>query len=120
LHETLLAWRDATTLVVDGPSSQSRAYYAIEFAAIFLGVWSSLAMLRRYPGIALFSFAALLMGSVSGAPEGQIRYALGWPALFLFLATAGRNPVFDRSWSILSLLMLGLLASLFAADMWVG
>jgi hypothetical protein len=32
----------------------------------------------------------------------------------------GENPVCDRSWTMLSLLLMGLLAALFAFNMWVA
>jgi hypothetical protein len=113
-------WKDAVNSLVDGQLSQSQAYYAMEFAAVALGIFSGFAMMRRYTSIALFSFGVIFMSVISAGPEGLIRYALGMPVIFLFLATAGRNAIFDRSWTMLSVLMLGLLAALFAADMWVG
>jgi hypothetical protein len=48
------------------------------------------------------------------------RYILGAPAVFVMLAQWGRNPVFDKVWTIVSLLLMGLLASLFAFNMWVA
>ena len=112
-------WKDAVNSLVDGPS-QSQAYFAMEFATVALMIVSGLAMVRHYTSPALFSFGVIFMSVISSGPEALIRYALGMPVIFLFLATAGRNAVFDRSWTMLSVLMLGLLAALFAADMWVG
>jgi hypothetical protein len=48
------------------------------------------------------------------------RYMLITPALYIFLAYLGKNKAFDRAWTIFSILLLGMEASLFAADMWVG
>ena len=32
----------------------------------------------------------------------------------------GKNPVFDRAWTILSILLMGLLSMLYAFNMWVA
>jgi len=48
------------------------------------------------------------------------RYILAAPAVFIALSHWGRNPVFDRAWTILSLLLMGALAMLFAFNMWVA
>jgi hypothetical protein len=36
------------------------------------------------------------------------------------LAGWGNKPVFDRAWTMLSILLMGLLAMLFAFNMWVA
>ncbi|HET6823433.1 MAG TPA: hypothetical protein VFH34_12360, partial [Anaerolineales bacterium] len=56
----------------------------------------------------------------SGPAQGIHRYVLGAPAVFITLARWGANPVFDRAWTILSILLMGALAMLFAFDMWVA
>ena len=48
------------------------------------------------------------------------RYMLIVPSLFIFLAQLGKNRTFDRAWTVFSILLLGMEAGLFAADMWVG
>ena len=120
LQRAASGWEDAVNSLLGSEGSQPEAYYAMEFAIVALGIFSSFAMMRRYTDVALFSLAASFITLLASAPQSQIRYALGIPTIFLFLATAGRNAVFDRSWTLLSVLMLGLLAALFAADMWVG
>jgi hypothetical protein len=45
---------------------------------------------------------------------------LAVPPLFVVLAIWGRNAVFDRAWTTASLLLLGILATLFTFDFWVG
>jgi hypothetical protein len=45
---------------------------------------------------------------------------LGAPAVFIGLARWGKNPVFDRSWTLVSLLLMGLLAMLYAFNFWVA
>ena len=42
------------------------------------------------------------------------------PATYLFLGRLGRSQAFDRSWTVLSLLLMGMGAMLFSFDMWVG
>jgi hypothetical protein len=42
------------------------------------------------------------------------------PSLYIFLAHLGGNKTFDRAWTIFSILLLGMQATLFAFDMWVG
>jgi hypothetical protein len=48
------------------------------------------------------------------------RYILTAPVVFLFLGRLGKNDAFDRIWTILSILLLGVLSVLFAVDFWVG
>jgi hypothetical protein len=50
----------------------------------------------------------------------MVRYVLVVPALFIFLARLGKRPAFDRAWILASALLLGLLATLFTFDLWVG
>ena len=40
--------------------------------------------------------------------------------VFAGLARWGRNPVFDRAWTLISILLMGLLAMAFALNMWVA
>jgi hypothetical protein len=56
----------------------------------------------------------------SGPAQGMHSYILAAPVVFLFLGRLGRNEAFDRAWSLLSILLMGLLAILFTFDMWVG
>jgi hypothetical protein len=42
------------------------------------------------------------------------------PAMYIVLAMLGRNKVFDRVWTLASLLLLGMSVMLFSFDMWVG
>jgi hypothetical protein len=99
---------------------ETRAYFALELAAVALALGAAAWALRRWPGPALFSAAAIGISVLSGPPQGMIRYALAAPAIFLMLARAGEHPAFDRAWTLLSVLLLGLLAALFGVDFWVG
>jgi hypothetical protein len=99
---------------------QTRFYYGLEVAAVVLAVFACAWAARRWPGPALFGLAALLISLTSGAPQGMIRYALAVPAIFLLLGRLGANPVFDRGWTVLSLLLMGLLATVYSFDFWVA
>lgn len=79
-------------------------------------VWS----IRHWPGVAIFSLAALVIPLTSGAPQSMVRYVLAVPAVFLLLARLGANPVFDRAWMLASTLLMGLLVTLFVFDFWVA
>ena len=50
----------------------------------------------------------------------MIRYALAVPPIFLLLGRLGERPVFDRGWTVLSLLLMALLATLYSFDFWVA
>jgi Mannosyltransferase (PIG-V) len=96
-----------------------RADYFIEFFCMAVGSIGILRCLKTYPEAAWFSLAAFLIPLVSG-PPGIDRYLLAAPAMFISLARWGKNPVFDRAWTLASLLMMGLLAMLFAFNFWVA
>lgn len=97
-----------------------RIYFAIEVGSIVVAFIASLWLIRRDPAVALFSLIIVLLSVFSGAPQSMARYMLIVPALYIFLAQLGRNRIFDRAWTIFSILLLGMEASLFAVDMWVG
>jgi hypothetical protein len=62
----------------------------------------------------------MIMALTSGVAQGMPRYILALPSVFILLARWGKNPVFDRAWTVASLLLMGLLATLFTFDFWVG
>jgi hypothetical protein len=95
-------------------------YFAIEVGSILLALVSSFWLIRRDPAVALFSLAIVLLSGLTGAAGSMARYILMAPAPYIFLAQLGRNRTFDRAWTVFSILLLGMEASLFAADMWVG
>lgn len=99
---------------------QRTAYYLTEFIGLFIGALTSLLCIKYEPEIAWFSLAVFLISLGSGPAQGIQRYILGAPAVFVMLARWGKNPVFDRAWTMLSLLLMGLLAMLFAFNMWVA
>ncbi len=100
-------------------SMQFSANYFIEFSCMIISLIAILSCLKAAPEVAWFSLIAFLIPLVSG-PPGIDRYALAAPALFITLARWGKNPVFDRAWTLVSLLLMGLLAMLFAFNYWVA
>ncbi len=100
--------------------TQMFIYYLLEIASLMLALVACMFTLRRYTGLALFSLAVLFISVTSGAPQSLIRYVLVVPSLFIFLATLGKHFVFDRAWTILSLLLMSMEVALFTWDMWVA
>ena len=92
----------------------------MEFVSILLAFTASLWLLRRDPGIGLFCLAAILIPALSGSFQSNIRYMGVIPAVYLFLGAQGRHPVFDRLWTLLSILLLGMQTFLYTFDMWVA
>ena len=119
IEQTISAWRwsffDYTPQV-----DQSKAYYAIEFGAILLALISSVAIWRKFPEVAAFSLAVVIVSLLSGSAQSLARYMIVAPAMYIVLARLGKNKAFDYSWTILSLLLMGMEAMLFSFDMWVG
>jgi hypothetical protein len=118
--ESTKRWSEAFGSFSYADNSQTPAYYALEFGAMGLALVACLSTLRRCPGEALFGLAALVVSFASGIPQSMVRYVLVVPALFIFLARLGKRPAFDRAWILASALLLGLLATLFTFDLWVG
>ena len=93
--------------------------YSIELVCSALGFITILRALKTHPEVAWFSLAAFLAAWVSG-PPGIHRYMLAAPAVFITLANWGKNTVFDRVWTIISLLLMGFMAMLEAFNFWVA
>jgi hypothetical protein len=96
------------------------AYFLTEFLGLIIGVGACFACIKHYPEIAFFSLAVLVISWGSGPAQGMIRYIIGAPAVFIMLAKWGKYPAFDRAWTIASILLMGLLAMLFAFNFWVA
>jgi len=113
-------WSDAFRTMLDGTNPQHTAYYITEFLGLIIGIVACFVCIKKYPELGWFSLLVLLISWGSGPAQGIHRYILAAPAVFITLATWGRNPVFDRAWTILSILLMGLLATLYAFNMWVA
>ncbi|HEY2980516.1 MAG TPA: hypothetical protein VGJ22_05010 [Anaerolineales bacterium] len=114
-----ITWSDAFRTLF-ASNVQAAAYYFIEWAGIVLGFTACIVGLRRHPDLAWFGLTVILLSFTSGPAQGMHRYILGAPPVFLFLSRLGRNPAFDRVWTVASLLVMGMLATLFTFDMWTG
>jgi hypothetical protein len=99
---------------------ETRLYYVLELAAVALALVASAWALLRWPAIGIFSLAVVLIPMTTGAPQSMVRYVLAAPAIFLLLAALGERTVFDRAWTLVSVLLLGLLTALFSFDFWVA
>lgn len=120
LGRSLVQWERVLRQLGQGAPA-TRVYFALELAALVGGVVACLATLRRFPGAALFGLAALAVVFGSGVVQGFPRYALAVPSIFLALGALGaRSEAFDRGWTTASVLLLGMLATLFTFDFWVA
>jgi hypothetical protein len=121
LGQTFFTWSEAFRSMLDGSQGpQHSAYYFTEFLGFVIAIAACWVCIRLYPELGWFSFAVVLISWGSGPAQGIHRYILGAPAVFFALAHWGKNPVFDRAWTLLSILLMGALAMLFAFDMWVA
>lgn len=128
LGKGFLSWANTLYAVVFGhapgnlndiPPGGFGVHYSIEIACSVIGFITILRALKTHPEIAWFSLAAFLTAWVSG-PPGIHRYMLAAPAVFITLARWGKNPVFDRVWTLVSLLLMGFMAMLEAFNFWVA
>jgi hypothetical protein len=120
LGRALFLWSEPFGSALTGQNPQHTAYYLTEFLGLAIGVIACLITIKTHPEIGWFSFAVLLISWGSGPAQGIHRYILGAPAVFITLARWGNHPVFDRAWTLLSILLMGFLAMLFAFNMWVA
>lgn len=114
------SWGQALLQLRQGAPA-TRVLFALEAAAFVGGAVASLATLRRFPGAALFGLASLALVFGSGVVQGYPRYVLSAPSIFIALGGLGeRSETFDRVWTTASVLLLGMLATLFTFDFWVA
>jgi len=102
-------------------SAQTRVYYLIEFSAIIFGLTACILTLKKIPALSIFGLLIILISLTSGESQGMSRYILAAPSVFILLGQWGeKNEVFDRSWTIASLLLFGMMATTFTLNMWAG
>jgi hypothetical protein len=119
IESSLKHWSE-TWQSLFGDNTQATVYYLLEFATVALALICSVLTLRHYPAVALFSLIAVIVSFTSGVPQSMARYVLAAPAMFIQLSRWGRHPAFDRSWTLASVLLMGMLVTLFTYDMWVA
>ena len=95
---------------------------AMGIGTIALSILSCLLAARRYPELALFGLVALVVPLTSGwtSSQSMFRYALAVPTLWVLLGRWSRHVVFERAWTLFSILLLGMHAFLFSYDFWVA
>jgi hypothetical protein len=113
-------WSEAAKSMFIG-NPQRTAYFLTEFLGLAVGVTTCIACIKRNPEIAWFSLAVFVIAWGSGPAQGIQRYILAAPAVFYMLSYwGGKYPVFDRAWTILSTMLMGFLAMMYAFNMWVA
>lgn len=125
LGKTYQNWKVLLETIIAGApwaadSSQAVVYSAIELLALVFGFVTCFVGARRHPDLAMFGFAVVFLSFTSGQPQGMYRYILAAPPLFMALAGWGKNAAFDRVWTLVSVLLMGVMAMLFTFDMWAG
>lgn len=119
LGSTFLSWLYAFRELI-GSNPQASAYYVLEWGAVILGFTACIIGFKKYPELATFGFAVVFLSFTSGPAQGMHRYILTAPPVFIELARWGKNRVFDRTWTIFSILSMGVLAALYTFDLWAG
>jgi hypothetical protein len=103
-----------------GSNPNAAAYYMVEWLGIIVGVSACIAGFKRHPELAIFGTLVVFLSLTSGPAQGMYRYVLAAPPVFLFLSHLGKNPIFDRTWTILSTLLMGVMCAMYMFDMWAG
>lgn len=119
LGSTFINWSGAFNDLF-GENSQAAAYYAVEWAGVILGFVACGLGFKKYPDLAIFGMAVVFLSFTSGPAQGMHRYILAAPPVFLQLSSWGKNRAFDLTWTMLSLLIMGMMAALFTFNMWAG
>ena len=122
IFESTRGWSGVILKVIgveDAPPL-TRLYFLIEMAFLTLAVLACVLTLRRYPDIALYSLAMLFLFGTSDQTISGSRIVLPAASIFILPGIYGRYPLFDRVWTLASVLMLGLMVTLFTFDMWVA
>ena len=119
LHAAFASW-NIGFLALSGDNSAAVVQYAIEFAAILLGLLSCFATIRRYPAISIYGLLIILVSATCGTAWSISRYLLTVPSVFIVLSSLGKSALFDRIWSLISILLLAMLSALFSFNFWAG
>lgn len=118
VETSLASWAQgfqyATT---NGPAT---VYFGIQVLAVAIAFLASLGLIRRDPPVALYSLAVVILSIFGGSAQSLERYMLAAPATFIGLSYLGRRKAFDKTWTIASLLLMGMSVALFTLKFWVG
>jgi hypothetical protein len=119
INPSIIAWERALNILISGDPA-FKFYYGLEFIGVALATIACILLLKERPEISIYGLAMVGFAFSSGIAQSMIRYMLVVPALFWIPARWGKNPVFDRIWTLLCILLLGLEVMLFSFDFWVG
>lgn len=119
LTSTYAGW-SAAFRSLSGTNLQTAAYYFVEFLGLFIGLLACIKGLKRHPDLAWFGLIVVILSFTSGAPQGIYRYVIAAPPVFLFLSRQGEDAAFDRVWTLASVLIMGVMATMFTFDLWAG
>ncbi len=96
-------------------------FFILETSGISLSIVSIILFFKKSPSLSLFCSFSLIMGLTSGPFQSNIRYILSLPIIYLFLSDVStKHVLFEKIWSIVSILLLGFLLTLFSFNFWVG
>ncbi|MBN1200682.1 MAG: hypothetical protein JXJ20_02380 [Anaerolineae bacterium] len=95
-------------------------HVALDLALTGLAVSLCLVEIKRFPGMALYGLGSVAMGISSGQLVSMNRYTLAVVPVFFVLARWGRRPIFDKLWTIISLLWFTFYTVLYVHGFWVG
>ncbi|MFN8413865.1 MAG: hypothetical protein U0Z26_15905 [Anaerolineales bacterium] len=101
-------------------NKNAAAYYFVEWLGIVIGFIACIAEFKRHPDLAIFGFLVVFLSFTSGPAQGMYRYVLAAPPVFLYLSRQGKNPVFDKVWTLVSVLLMGVMCTMYMFDMWAG
>lgn len=107
-------------LFTPGYTGAEKAYYAMEFAAILFTPIALIFTAKKYPAITVYGLLVYAVSLFSGGAQGMHRYILPIPSVYLVLARWGKNPAFDRTFTLGSTALFALGAGLFSFNFWVG
>lgn len=103
-----------------GTEEAGFVHVGLDLALTILATAASLREWKWHPGLALYGLAAIWLPLATGQLVSQNRYVLVVVPMLFVLIRWGENPVFDRVWTILSLLLFALYTVLFTQGFWTG
>ena len=107
-------------LALSGNNPAAAVHSAIELPAVALGLLACLATLRSDPGLSIYGLLIVLVSTTCGTAWSISRYLLSVPSVFIVLSWLGQSALFDRVWSLVSILLLAMLSALFSFNLWAG
>ncbi|MBN1412761.1 MAG: hypothetical protein JW969_18075 [Spirochaetales bacterium] len=103
-----------------GSPYKTGIYFMIEISAVIAGLVSCLSIRKKWPDLAAFGLFAWAIAVFSGGFQSMVRYMLVIPCIYLFVAGKKDKSLFAMVWTMVSVLLFGLLATLYTFDFWVA